>query len=109
MTEDSRQDYVRAVLAAYLALADTPDRPRPADRALAAQLYDRDIALQIVQDALILAYARRTLRPPEVPPLPPVRSLYYFLPVIEELIKKPLPNMYVDYLRAKLKHLQKTG
>jgi len=106
VTEDSRQDYVRAVLAAYVGWADTPDRPRPADRVLAAQLYERDIALQIVRDALILAYARRTLRPPEAPPLPPVRSLYYFLPVIEELIKKPLPNMYIDYLKAKLKRFQ---
>lgn len=106
MTEDSRPDYVRAVLAAYVALADTPDRPRPPDRTLAAQLYDREIPLQLVRDALILAYARRTLRPPEAPPLPPVRSLYYFLPVIEELLKKPLPNMYIDYLKAKLKRFQ---
>lgn len=106
MTEDSRPEYVRAVLAAYVALADTPDRPRPADRALAAQLYDRQIPLNLVRDALILAYARRTLRPPDAPPLPPVRSLYYFMPVIEELLKKPLPNMYIDYLKAKLKRGQ---
>ncbi len=106
MTEDSQPEYVRAVLAAYVALADTPDRPRPADRAMAAQLYDRKIPLQIVRDALILAYARRTLRPPEAPPLPPVRSLCYFLPVIEELLKKPLPNLYIDYLKAKLERFQ---
>lgn len=103
MTEDPRRDYVRAVLAAYLELPDTPDRPRPPDRTLAAQLYDREIPLEVVRDALILAYARRTLRPPEAPPLPPVRSLYYFLPVIEELLKRPLPTMYIDYLKAKLK------
>jgi len=106
MTADSRADYLRAVLAAYVALADTPDRPRRADRSLAAQLHDREIPLPLVRDALILAYARRTLRPPEAPPLPPVRSLYYFLPVIEELLQKPLPNMYIDYLKAKLKAFQ---
>jgi hypothetical protein len=106
MTADSPRDYVRAVLAAYVALADTPARPRPADRALAAQLYDREIPLPIVRDALILAHARRTLRPPEAPLLPPVRSLYYFLPVIEELLVKPLPNMYIDYLKQKLSRFQ---
>lgn len=106
MTEDRPRDYVREVLAAYVALPDTPDRARPADRALAAQLYAREIPLQLIRDALILAYARRTLRPPEAPPLPPVRSLYYFLPVIEEIRQNPLPNMYVDYLKAKLKRFQ---
>jgi len=83
MSEDPRREYVRAVLAAYVELGDTPDRARPADRALAAQLFDREIPLNLVRDALILAYARRTLRPPDTPPLPPVRSLYYFMPVIE--------------------------
>jgi hypothetical protein len=106
MSEDPRREYVRAVLAAYVELADTPDRPRPADRALAAQFYDREIPLELVRDALILAYARRTLRAPDAPLLAPVRSLYYFLPVIEELLKKPLPNMYIDYLKAKLKRSQ---
>jgi hypothetical protein len=104
--QDAPRDYVRAVLAAYVALADTPDRPRPPDRTLAAQLYHRQIPLQLVRDALILTHARRTLRLPEAPPLPPVRSLYYFLPVIEELLKKPLPDMYIDYLKAKLKRFQ---
>ncbi len=106
MTEDPRRDYLRAVLAAYVELRDTPDRPRPPDRTLAAQLYAREIPLKVVRDALILAYARRTLRPPDAVPLPRVRSLYYFLPVIEELLKKPLPHMYIDYLRAKLKSAQ---
>ncbi len=103
MSEDPRREYVRAVLAAYVELADTPDRPRPADRALAAQLCEREIPLEVAKDALILAFARRTLRPPDAPPLPPVRSLYYFLPVIEELLKKPLPSMYIEYLKGKLR------
>ncbi len=101
MSED-RSSYIRAVLAAYVELPDTPDRPRPPDRTLAAQLFDRDVPLSTVYDALTLAYARRVLRPVEAPPLPRVRSLHYFLPVIEELVLTPLPNMYVDYLRLKL-------
>jgi hypothetical protein len=101
MSED-RLSYVRAVLAAYIDLPDTPDRPRPPDRVLADQLFDRQIPIATVYDALILAFARRTLRDPEAPPLPRVRSLYYFLPVIEEIVQTPLPKMYVDYLRMKL-------
>jgi len=98
----SRRGYVRAVLDACLGLVDTPDRPRPADRLLAARLHDDDVPLSTVQDAILLASARRLIRPEDRPPLPPVRSLHYFLPVIEELRQTPLPNGYAHYLRVKI-------
>lgn len=79
----SRSEYVVAVLTAYVALPDTACRPRPADRALAHQLFAEDVPLPLVLDALLLAHARRHLHPG--PPPQPVRSLHYFLPVIREL------------------------
>jgi len=54
---------------------------------------------------LTLTHARRTLRSSDAPPLPQVRSLYYFLPVIEELLQRPLPAHYIDYIRDKLRRL----
>ena len=42
------------------------------------------MSLQVI-DALVLAAARRLLRPAEALPLKMVRSLAYFLPVIEEV------------------------
>ncbi len=30
-----------------------------------------------------------------------MRSLHYFLPLIEELLAQPVPKSYVDYLRSK--------
>lgn len=100
--ELSRRGYVRAVLDAYLGLVDTPDRPRPPDRLLAARLHDDDVPLSTVLDAILLASARRLIRPGDRPPLPRVRSLHYFLPVIEELQQTPLPNGYAHYLRVKI-------
>lgn len=94
--------YVQAVLEAYLSLPDTPAKARPADRRLAGQLHQRDIPLGTVRDAILLAAARRHNRSPELPPLPPVRSLHYFLPVIEELLNNPLPAGYSRYLQRKL-------
>ena len=35
-------------------------------------------------------------------PLGPIRSLHYFLPVIEELLATPVPQAYVTYLRSKV-------
>jgi hypothetical protein len=98
-----RTTYLRAVLAAYVALPDTPERPRHPDRTVAARLYDRRVPLATVTDALTLASARRTFRAPEAPALPPIRSLAYFLPVIDELLAHPLPNGYIEYLTAKLR------
>lgn len=96
-----QRDYVQALLRAYRQLPDTPDRPRPPDRRLAKQLHDRDIPLDTVKDAIVLASARRLIRPPQAPQLSPIRSLYYFVPVIEELLQNPLPKGYARYLTGK--------
>lgn len=100
------RSYTSAVLAGYLELPDTPSRSRLNDRLLAGQLYQRQIPLQTVQHAFLLATARRHLRLPDAPPLQPIRSLYYFLPLIEELLQAPLPNGYDLYLKRKLATLK---
>ena len=55
-----------------------------------------------MEAALPLATLRRLSRPSELPPLPRIRSLAYFLPVIAELQQQPLPDGNLDYLRLKL-------
>ena len=97
-----RRAYVQAVLDAYLKLPDTPPRSRPPDRRLAEQFHDRNIPLPTVRDALLLAFARRVLRSQDAHPLASVRSLYYFVPVIEELLETPLPKGYSRYLQRKI-------
>lgn len=76
-------------------------RPSPADRRLAAQLCDQAIPLELVEAAFLLAIARRNDRAPQAPPLPPIRSLAYFLPVIEELRTGPPDSGYLLYLRSR--------
>ena len=46
-----------------------------------------------------LATARRNARPTDFNPLPPIRSLHYFLPVIDELPQGTPPDGYLNYLR----------
>lgn len=102
MTEQHRRHYATQVVDLYCSLPDTLGHARTADRRLAAELYDRGIALALIEDALWLASARRRLRAPDAPPLAPVRSLHYFLPVVDELLEKPIPPGYRDYLQHKL-------
>jgi hypothetical protein len=98
---DQERLYLEAVLATYSSLPGTPPRPSRRDRQLARELCRRCVPLRTVRGALLLATARRTLR--SAPPLPPVRTLHYFLSVIEEVLQQPLDPAYVEYLDARLK------
>jgi len=59
--------------------------------------------LRLVESALLLASLRRLARPADVPPLPPIRSLAYFQPLVEELLAHRVPDNYLEYLRLKLR------
>jgi hypothetical protein len=95
--------YVSSVLMLYLDLPDTPLRTNTQDQRKARSWFDRGVPLTVVETALLLACLRRNTRPAEVPPLPRIRSLAYFQPVIEELLENPAPEGYLQYLRFKLR------
>jgi hypothetical protein len=96
------QHYVETVLALYRKLPDTPARHSRYDRRLAAQLYLQNLPLPLIESAFLLTTTRRLLRDPSYPPLSPIRSLHYFLPVIEQLRDQPLSPTYIQYLSHKL-------
>jgi len=95
--------YVSTVLTLYLDLPDTPLRTSVSDQRQARMWFDRGIPIPVIETALLLACLRRATRPSDVPPLPRVRSLAYFQPVIEELLDQPAPGGYLEYLRLKLR------
>jgi hypothetical protein len=103
MTE---QAYIQALRSVYLQLPNTHRRFSRSDRRLASNLFQRGFSLELVRSALLLASARRLARNPAEPPLPPVRSLHYFLPVLDEIRSQPLPPGYLEYLEAKLRSAQ---
>jgi hypothetical protein len=97
-----QREYMRRVLEAYRATPGTAGVVRRADRTFAAQLHDRGVPLPAVENALILAAARRSVRPAEAPPLGAIRSLAYFAPVIEEVLQLKVGPEYFLHLRNKL-------
>ena len=97
--------YVSSVLTLYVDLPDTPLRASIPDQRQARIWFDRGVPVEVVETALLLACLRRTARPTDVPPLPRIRSLAYFQPVIEELMEHPAPGGYLQYLRLKLRHI----
>jgi hypothetical protein len=98
----TEQAYVRAIRTVYLQLPNTHSGFSRSDRRLAEALFQRSIPFDVVRSALLLATARRICRNPALPPLPPVRSLHYFIPAIDEILRQPLPAGYLRYLESKI-------
>ena len=99
----SQEEYVERLLRAYRQTPTTMGTVRPADRMVAVELYARGISLCVVKNAFVLAASRRLMRAPGAPRLTPIRSLAYFLPVIEEVIEMRINPNYFVYLEHKIR------
>src|SRR5215471_11085012 len=109
MDDHSGQEgYIRQVLEAYRRTPGTMGTIRRADRLLAAQLYQRALSVNVIENALVLAATRRLIRPADAPPLGAIRSLAYFLPVIDEVLELRVSPDYFEYLRSKLARVGST-
>lgn len=97
-----QEAYIRHLLEAYRKTPGTMGTVRRADRMLAAQLYQRGVSVTVIENAFVLAATRRLMRPADAPPLGTIRSLAYFLPVIEEVLSLLVSPDYFRYLRHKL-------
>src|SRR6266700_7636855 len=97
-----QEEYIRRVLEAYRKTPGTMATVRRADRVLAAQLYQRGVAVTVIENAFVLAAARRLMRPADAPTLGTIRSLAYFLPVIEEVLGMRVSPEYFQHVRQKV-------
>jgi hypothetical protein len=103
------KDYVEAVLDTYVSLPDTPIRTRRDDRYLAITWYRQGIMLFQVIAAMLLATQRRTFREPDALPLEPIRSLRYFVPIVEEIQHLGIDESYLRYLQQNLSSVLETN
>jgi len=98
----SRHQYVRRLLERYRHTPSVAGVVRQADRRLAVDLYRRSTPLALIEAAFTLAAVRRLFR---IPPLStPIRSLHYFLPILDELARDPPDPEYIRCLEWKLRN-----
>jgi hypothetical protein len=100
MSPEARR-YSEQVLAWYRLTPNTLGHLRPADRRLALRLFDQQVPLEIIAQALLAATGRRAGRPEDAPPLARIASLHYFVPIIDELIEANSPY-YLDHLMRRV-------
>jgi len=100
--------YVQAVLNLYLELTET-QRSSPSDEAWARHFFQRGIPFAVVEAALLLGSLRRGARSPQAPPLAPIRSLAYFQPIIEELLRAPVSEAFRASLRRKMQRFRSSS
>ncbi len=105
----ARSSYGEILLGTYIWVPGTPARASRNDRRLAHSLEQRGIPLQTALAAILLGAARRAFRSRDAEPLAPIRTLHYFMPVLEELLEHPPELGYADYLRGKLAPLAKVA
>ena len=103
--DDGCEEYTRQVLEAYRKTPGTSGTVRCPDRVLAGQLYQRGVSVSVIENAFVLAAARRLIRPVDAPPLGTIRSLAYFLPVIEEVLGMRVSLEYFQHVRRKLERI----
>lgn len=97
----AQTQYVTHVLEQYVKLPGTLRRVLRQDRRTALGLYRRGVRLDVVENAFVLAIARRTLRS-DPAQLEPIRCLHYFVPIVDELINEPPLPAYLEYLKNRL-------
>ena len=102
----SREEYVQKLLDAYRHTPGTTGTVRRPDRLLAVQLHQRGVPLCVVENALLLAAARRLLRPATAPSLATIRSLAYFLPVLKEVLDLNVSPDYFQHVRRRIQRLR---
>ena len=101
----SQEEYIRRVLEAYRKTPGTIRTVRRTDRVVAVQLYQRGVSVSVIENAFVLAAARRLMRPADALPLGTIRSLAYFLPVIEEVLGMRVSPEYFQHVRRKLERI----
>jgi hypothetical protein len=101
----ARQAYVNAVTRHYVRLPGTPLRASRRDRQLAGALCDRRVPLEVVWAAFVIAAARWAIRTPQQRRLDSIRTLYYFVPAIDEVLETSPDPGYVRYIAGKLRPL----
>lgn len=102
-TSCSRQRYAAEVIRLYRCTPTVLGRVRRTDHDLALRFFDQGVPLYAVRNALLLGAARRVTNNAFSTPMPPIRSLHYFLPILREVLERPPGHHELEQLARQIR------
>jgi len=103
--DQRRQDFVNSVLSQYCRLSATTGLVCRRDRKTVVELFEGGVPLAAIEAAFSLETIRRNLRSPHAPPLRLIRSLRYFVPIINQILTNPPDLGHLHYLSFRIDSL----
>jgi hypothetical protein len=104
-TPDEEGSYVESVRKRFMTLGCTSARFSPSDERLAGSFEQKGIPLAVIEDAMLVGACRKYVSWLNSGPSAPISSLHYFEPIIEEVMERPFPTGYRDYMRLQMDKL----
>lgn len=99
---DSSESYVDSVRKLFMALGCTSGRFGPADERLAEDFEQKGISLGVIEDAMMVGACRKYVSWLNNGPSAPIASLHYFDAIIEEVLERPFPPGYREYMQLQV-------
>ena len=95
------ESYVAAIQKTYLELGCTKAKFGPGDARIAQEFERQGVPVEVVEDAMLMGACRKYSSWLEGRESEPIGSLAYFETLVAEIQRKPFPEGYREYVRAK--------
>jgi hypothetical protein len=99
--------YVDSLRKFFITLSCTSGRFGPSEERQAEALEKKGIPLQTIEDAMLVGACRKYVSWINNGPSAPIASLHYFDPIIEEVLERPFPAGYREYMNLQVEKLAK--
>lgn len=102
---DCGESYVDSIRRLFMALGCISGRFGPAEERLAEDFEQKGIPLSVIEDAMMVGACRKYVSWLNNGPSAPIASLHYFDAIIEEVLERPFPPGYREYMQMHVEKL----
>jgi hypothetical protein len=99
------ESYVESVRRLFMSLGCTSGRFGPTEGQLAEDFEKKGIPLCVIKDAMMVGACRKYVSWLNNGPSAPIASLAYFETIIEEVLERPFPAGYREYMQMQVEKL----
>ena len=102
---DGSESYVGSVRRLFMALGCTSGRFGQTEERLAEDFERKGIPIGVIEDAMMVGACRKYVSWLNNGPSAPIASLHYFDAIIEEVLERPFPAGYREYMQMQVEKM----